>query len=92
MFLILFLQFMSKKLFVGNLSWGATEEELEALFSEHGEIEEAIIILDRETNRSRGFGFVTFVNDEEADAAISALHETEWKGRNIVVNEAKPLN
>lgn len=81
---------MSKKLFVGNLDWGTTQEELKDLFSQYGEVEEVIIISDRETGRAKGFGFVTFVNAEDADAAIDALHEQEFRGRNMVVNEARP--
>ncbi len=81
---------MAKKLFVGNLDWGMTNEELQALFAEYGEVEEAVIIMDRMTGRSRGFGFVTFVNDDDADKAIEGLNETDVKGRNIAVNEAKP--
>ncbi|MCA9364342.1 MAG: RNA-binding protein [Candidatus Moranbacteria bacterium] len=81
---------MSKKLFVGNISWGMTDEDLGALFSDHGTVAEAVVIKDRATGRSKGFGFVTFDNDEEADAAIEALNEKEIEGRNIVVNEARP--
>ncbi len=81
---------MAKKLFVGNIDWGTTDEDLEKLFAEHGEIEEAIIIKDKFSNRSKGFGFVTFVNDEDADKAIEALNEHELNGRQIAVNEARP--
>ena len=81
---------MAKKLFVGNLDWGMTQEELQELFAEYGEIEEAIIITDKFSGRSKGFGFVTFTDDAAADAATEALHEKEFKGRNIVVNEARP--
>ena len=81
---------MSKKLFVGNLDWGTTEEELNALFAEFGAVEEAVIIKDRMSGRSRGFGFVTFTNDEDADKAVEGLNEKDFKGRNIAVNEAKP--
>lgn len=81
---------MAKKLFVGNIDWGSTEEDLNQLFSQHGAVEEAIIIKDRATNRSKGFGFVTFTNDAEADAAVAALNEHEFNGRNLVVNEARP--
>ncbi|MBU1151904.1 RNA-binding protein [Patescibacteria group bacterium] len=81
---------MAKKLFVGNLDWATTDEELQALFAEYGEVEEAIILKDKFSGRSRGFGFVTYVNDEDADKAVEALNETDFKGRNIVVNEAKP--
>lgn len=81
---------MAKKLFVGNLDWGTTDEELQSLFAQYGEVEEAIILKDKFSGRSRGFGFVTYVNDEDADKAVEALNETDFKGRNIVVNEAKP--
>lgn len=81
---------MSKKLFVGNIDWGTTEEDLSALFSEHGQVDEAIIIKDRMSGRSKGFGFVTFANDEEADKAIASLNEHELNGRALVVNEARP--
>ncbi len=81
---------MAKKLFVGNIDWGTTDDELNDLFVEHGEIEECVIIKDRATNRSKGFGFVTYVNDEDADKAIEALNDFEVKGRNLAVNEARP--
>ena len=81
---------MSKKLFVGNIAWETTDEQLQELFSEYGEVEEAVIIKDRFSGRSKGFGFVTFTNDDEADKATSELHEKDYNGRNLVVNEAKP--
>ena len=81
---------MAKKLFVGNLVWGLTEDELRAHFAPYGEIEEAIIITDRFSGRSKGFGFVTYVNDADADKAIAELHEKDFKGRNLIVNEARP--
>ncbi len=81
---------MAKKLFVGNISWDASDDDLKQLFAEFGEVEEAIIIKDKFSGRSKGFGFVTFVNEEDADKAIEALHEKDFMGRNIVVNEAKP--
>lgn len=81
---------MSKKLFVGNIDWGTTDEQLQELFSQYGDIEEAVIIKDRFSGRSKGFGFVTFVNDDEADKAAEELHEKDFNGRNLVVNEAKP--
>ncbi len=81
---------MAKKLFVGNISWDASDDDLKDLFAEFGEIEEAIIIKDKFSGRSKGFGFVTFVNDEDADKAIAELHEKDFKGRNIIVNEARP--
>ena len=81
---------MAKKLFVGNISWGTTDAELEKLFSEYGEVEEAVIIKDKFSGRSRGFGFVTMKNDDDADKAVKALNEHDLGGRSIVVNEAKP--
>ena len=80
---------MSKKLFVGGLSWDTTTEGLNAAFAKFGEITEATVINDRDTGRSRGFGFVTFVNDESAAAAITGMNETELDGRTIKVNEAE---
>lgn len=80
---------MSKKLFVGNLSWGIDNAQLEELFSSIGPIEDAFILKDRETKRSRGFGFVTFESDEDAERAIAELDGKEVDGRNIVVNVAK---
>jgi len=81
---------MAKKLFVGNISWGVSDEQLQELFAQHGEVEESIILKDKFSGRSRGFGFVTFVNDEDAEKAIEALNDHELDGRNIAVNEAKP--
>jgi cold-inducible RNA-binding protein len=80
---------MSKKLFVGGLSWGTTDEALHGAFSRFGEIVEAKVITDRETGRSRGFGFVTFANDDGATSAISEMDGTELDGRTIKVNEAE---
>jgi cold-inducible RNA-binding protein len=80
---------MSKKLFVGGLSWGTTDEALHGAFSRFGEIVEAKVITDRETGRSRGFGFVTFANDDGATSAISEMVGTELDGRTIKVNEAE---
>lgn len=77
------------KLYVGNMSFNTTQETLEALFSEFGEVQEVAIITDRETGRPRGFGFVT-MDDEGAKAAIAALDGNEFEGRNLNVNEAKP--
>ena len=80
---------MSKKLFVGGLSWGTTDDGLHGAFSQFGEIVEAKVITDRETGRSRGFGFVTFANDEGATKAIAEMDGTELDGRTIKVNEAE---
>ncbi len=80
---------MSKKLFVGGLSWGTDDTGLRTAFEQFGEIEEAKVIADRETGRSRGFGFVTFTNDEDADTAVQEMNGTELDGRSINVNEAR---
>ncbi len=80
---------MSKKLFVGGVSWGTTDDGLRDAFERFGEVSEAKIITDRETGRSRGFGFVTFDNDEDADNAIKEMDGTELDGRSVRVNEAR---
>jgi cold-inducible RNA-binding protein len=77
-------------IYVGNLSFQASEEELEALFGNYGEVTSVKIMTDRETGRSRGFAFVEMANDDDARQAIEDLHESEYKTRNLVVNEAKP--
>jgi RNA recognition motif-containing protein len=79
---------MSKKLFVGGLSWGTTDEGLHAAFSQFGEIVEAKVITDRETGRSRGFGFVTFAQEESATSAAAEMNNSKLDGRTIRVNEA----
>ncbi|QSA97667.1 RNA-binding protein [Methylococcus sp. EFPC2] len=81
---------MSKKLYVGNLSYSVNNSELEALFAAHGVVESASVITDRDTGRSKGFGFVEMRNDQEARAAISALNGKDLDGRNLTVNEARP--
>jgi len=81
---------MGKKLYVGNLSYQVDSSELEQLFSQHGTVESAQIINDRETGRSKGFGFVEMASDDEAQAAIAALNGQEHGGRALTVNEAKP--
>ncbi len=80
---------MAKRLFVGGISWGTTDAALRKAFEPFGEISEAKVITERDTGRSRGFGFVTFVRDEDAKAAISKMHGTSLDGRNITVNEAQ---
>ena len=80
---------MSKKLFVGSLSWDTNDEGLRNAFSPHGEISEAIVISDRDSGRSRGFGFVTFEDDEAAEKAVAALNGTELDGRTIRVDVAQ---
>jgi RNA recognition motif-containing protein len=81
---------MSKKLYVGNLSYGVRDSDLEELFAAHGSVQSAQVIVDRDTGRSKGFGFVEMSNDEEARAAISALNGREVEGRALTVNEARP--
>ena len=75
-------------IYVGNLSWGMNDQDLENIFAEHGTVTSAKIITDRMTNRSRGFGFVEM--SDGAEAAIEALNETEIEGRKLVVNESRP--
>ena len=82
---------MSKRIYVGNLPWSITLEKLKELFSSFGEIEEALVIANKYTGRSRGFGFITFKKDEDADKAIEKINEKEIEGRNLVVKEARPL-
>ena len=82
---------MSKRIYVGNLPWSVTKDKLVELFSSFGEIEEALVIANKYTGLSRGFGFVTFKKEEDADKAIAKMDEKEVEGRNLVVKEAKPL-
>ena len=82
---------MAKKLFVGNLSWGIDSAKLEEAFAQFGAIEEAVVINDRATGRSKGFGFVTFTDDAAADAAVAEMNEKELDGRPLTVNEARPM-
>ncbi len=81
---------MGKKLYVGNLSYNMDSSTLGALFAAHGNVQSAEIISDRETGRSKGFGFVEMGSDEEAAAAIEAVNGKEVDGRSLTVNEAKP--
>jgi cold-inducible RNA-binding protein len=81
---------MAKKIFVGNLSFQTTDSDLNDLFAQFGEVESATIITDRDTGRSKGFGFVA-MNDENAERAISQLNGTELNGRALTVNEARPM-
>lgn len=78
------------KMYVGNLSFSTTEDQLRELFAAHGEVTSASLVMDRETGRPRGFGFVEFANDDHARAAIAALSGTNVDGRDLTVNEAKP--
>lgn len=77
-------------IYVGNLSWNLKDQDLLNLFAAHGEVSSAKIVLDKFTNRSKGFGFVEMTNDDQAQSAISALNGAEVDGRNIVVNESRP--
>ena len=81
---------MSTKLYVGNLSFNTTENALQDAFAAHGTVVEAVLMMDRVTNRPRGFGFVTMSSPDEAQAAIAALNGANLDGRNLTVNEAKP--
>src|SRR6476661_3839995 len=81
---------MSNKLYVGNLSFRVTSEDLQDYFAGAGEVESANIVMDRETGRSRGFGFVEMASEDAANAAIAQFNGQEFDGRNMVVNEARP--
>jgi cold-inducible RNA-binding protein len=81
---------VGKKLYVGNLTYNVNESDLEALFAPFGTVQSAQVIVDRDTNRSKGFGFVEMNSDAEALAAIDGLNEREHDGRRLTVNEAKP--
>ncbi|HLJ95357.1 MAG TPA: RNA-binding protein [Gemmataceae bacterium] len=81
---------MGKKLYVGNLAYTISDSDLLRLFEPHGTVQSAQVIMDRDTGRSKGFGFVEMGSDQEAQAAISALNGTEVEGRALTVNEARP--
>jgi cold-inducible RNA-binding protein len=81
---------VGKKLYVGNLTYQVSDSDLEQMFSQFGTVQSAQVISDRETGRSKGFGFVEMGSDAEADAAIRGLNEQEHNGRRLTVNEAKP--
>jgi len=81
---------MGKKLYVGNLSYDVDSSALEGMFAEFGTVQSAQVIMDRDTGRSKGFGFVEMGSDAEAQAAIAAMHGKLMGGRNLTVNEAKP--
>ena len=81
---------MGKKLYVGNLTYNVNESDLEALFTPFGTVQSAQVIVDRDTNRSKGFGFVEMGTDAQAQAAIQGLNDHEHDGRRLTVNEAKP--
>ncbi len=81
---------MGKKLYVGNLSYTTTDQQLADLFAQCGNVDSARIIMDRDSGRSKGFGFVEMSSDEEAHTAIEKLNGTDYGGRNLTVNEARP--
>lgn len=81
---------MGKKLYVGNLTYGVNDADLQQMFAEHGTVQSAQVIMDRDTGRSKGFGFVEMGSDQEAQAAIKALNGKEVDGRALTVNEARP--
>lgn len=81
---------MGKKLYVGNLPYTVTDSDLQRMFADHGTVQSAQVIIDRESGRSKGFGFVEMASAEEAEAAISALNGMDQGGRTLTVNEAKP--
>ncbi|MFL5331059.1 MAG: RNA recognition motif domain-containing protein [Gemmataceae bacterium] len=81
---------MGKKLYVGNLAYEVTSSTLEQMFAAHGQVQSAQVIMDRDTGRSKGFGFVEMSNDNEAQNAINALNGQQANGRALTVNEAKP--
>lgn len=81
---------MGKKLYVGNLGYDVTDADLQQLFSQHGTVESASVIMDKATGRSKGFGFVEMSSDAEAQAAITALNGSDHSGRALTVNEARP--
>ena len=81
---------MGKKLYVGNLTYNVNESDLETMFSPYGTVQSAQVIVDRDTNRSKGFGFVEMDTDAQAQAAIQGLNDHEHDGRRLTVNEAKP--
>lgn len=81
---------MAKKLYVGNLTYQINDSDLEALFAPYGTVQSAQVVIDRDTSRSKGFGFVEMSTEEEAQQAIQALNGHNYDGRNLTVNEAKP--
>src|SRR5215216_6096345 len=81
---------MATNIYVGNLPWSTTTDDLYAMFQQYGAVTRAQVVMDRETGRSRGFGFVEMPNETEAKAAIEALNNSDYNGRPLTVNEAKP--
>jgi RNA recognition motif-containing protein len=86
----LFFKLSKMNIYVGNLSWGLKDQDLANLFTPYGEVASAKIVMDKFTQRSKGFGFVEMSNDEQAQAAIAQLNGSEVEGRNLVVNESRP--
>ena len=82
---------MSKKLFVGGLPFSVAKEQLQEMFASYGVVTDAIVIMDKMTNRSKGFGFVTFDDDAAADKAVAEMNGSSIEGRKITVNEARPM-
>lgn len=82
---------MSKKVYVGNLPFSVSSDKLKEIFAQYGEITEATVISDKYSGRSKGFGFVTFANDADADKAVSEMNGKEVEGRELKVNEARPM-
>ncbi|MEZ4210104.1 MAG: RNA-binding protein [Patescibacteria group bacterium] len=82
---------MAKKLFIGNLNYDTTSDGLRDAFAQFGAITDATVIIDRMSGRSKGFGFVEFEDDSAADAAISSMNGSELEGRELIVNEARPM-
>jgi uncharacterized membrane protein YgcG len=89
-FLFIYLKVFTMNIYVGNLSWSMTDDDLMNLFTEHGSVTSAKILKDKMNGRSKGFGFVEMEDDEAAKAAIAALNETEVQGRKLIVNESQP--
>ncbi len=83
---------MGNKIYVGNLPFKVDDHELKKIFSQFGEVTEAKVITDKYTQRSKGFGFVTFANDEDAQSAVAEMNGKEIEGRALKVNEARPMN
>jgi len=81
---------MKNKLYIGNLSYEVTSEQLTELFSKAGKITDTMVITDKNTGRSKGFGFIEFASEEEAQGAIEMFHEQEFEGRKLIVSEARP--
>ena len=81
---------MGKKLYVGNLPYDVTDSDLQSMFEAHGRVQSAQVIMDRDTGRSKGFGFVEMDTDQEAQAAIAAVNGRDMNGRSLTVNEARP--